>query len=80
MSFRNTSQYSYIGSKNTLGGLPVAEQTQAYIATFKGAISAAPEAADSTSFFITYLVDKDGNISKVSEDSDAQRDIIQNFL
>jgi hypothetical protein len=79
MSFENTSQYSYIGSKDTLGGIPVVEQTQAYIATFKGAISAAPEAADSTSFFITYLVDKDGNISKVSEDSDAQRDIIQNF-
>jgi hypothetical protein len=78
-TYSDTSNYSYIGSKNTLGGLPVVEQTKAYIATFKGVVSADPEVVANSSFFITYLVDADGNILKISEDSDAQRDVTLNF-
>lgn len=77
--YEQISNYSYLGSKDVLGGLPVVEQTQAFIATFKGAVSTTPEVIDNSSFFITYLVDQDSNVYKVSEDSDAQRDIVQNF-
>ncbi len=77
--YEQISNYSYLGSKDVLGGLPVVEQTQAFIATFKGAVSTTPEVINNSSFFITYLVDQDSNVYKVSEDSDAQRDIVQNF-
>ena len=78
-TYENANAYSYIGSKNALGGLPVVESTKAYIATFKGVVSADPEVIANSSFFITYLVDEEGNIFKVSEDSDAQSDVQFNF-
>lgn len=78
-TYANANAYSYVGSKNVLGGLPVVESTKAYIATFKGVVSADPEVIANSSFFITYLVDEDGNISKISEDSDAQSDVQFNF-
>jgi len=78
-TYANASAYSYVGSKNALGGLPVVESTKAYIATFKGVVSADPEVIANSSFFITYLVDEDGNIFKVSEDSEAQSDVQFNF-
>lgn len=77
--YENNSEYSFIGSKNVLGGLPVVEQTQAFIATFRGVVSSTPEQIANASFFITYLVNESGDVFKVSEDSDAQRDILQNF-
>ena len=77
--YGKANAYSYIGSKNALGGLPVIESTKAYIATFKGVVSADPEVIANSSFFITYLVDEEGNIFKVSEDSDAQSDVQFNF-
>ena len=53
-SFPQASAYSYLGSKDALGGLPVVESTKAYIATFKGVVSADPEVIANSSFFITY--------------------------
>ena len=79
-TYENNKAFSYIGDKDTLGGLPVVEQTQAFIAAFKGVISSTPEVIDNSSFFITYLIDKNGNISKISEDSDAENNVTQNFL
>lgn len=78
-NYQEISNYSYIGTQDTLGGLPVAEQTQAFIAAFKGVVSSTPEQIANASFFITYLIDEDGNVFKVSDNTDAQRDMFQNF-
>lgn len=78
-NYINNSAISYIGSKDVLGGLPVVEQTQAFIAAFKGVVSSTPEQIANASFFITYLINEAGEVFQVSEDSDAQRDILQNF-
>lgn len=65
--------------RGVLGGLPVAEKNQEYIAIIKEAGSTAPEIIDQTQFFVTYLCDSQFNISKPSEDSVASSNIIQNF-
>jgi len=62
-----------------LGGLPVAEKNQEYIAIVKEAGSTAPEIIDKTQFFISYLCDSDFNISKPSEDSVSLLNLTQNF-
>jgi hypothetical protein len=62
-----------------LGGLPVAEKNQEYIAIIKEAGSTAPEIIDKTQFFISYLCDSDFNISKPSEDTIALSNLTQNF-
>lgn len=77
--YEDNSDFSFIGSKDILGGLPVVEQTQAFIAAFKGVVSSTPEQIANSSFFITYLINEAGEVFQVSEDSDAQRDILQNF-
>jgi len=78
-NYTNNSAIGYIGNKDVLGGLPVVEQTQAFIAAFKGVVSSTPEQIANASFFITYLINESGEVFQVSEDSDAQRDILQNF-
>jgi hypothetical protein len=62
-----------------LGGLPVAEQTQDYFLIFKGVGGTGPEIIDNTAYFIEYVVDSDGNISKPSQDSTARLNVLQNF-
>lgn len=65
--------------RGVLGGLPVAEKNQEYIAIVREAGSTSPEIIDQTQFFVTYLCDSQFNISKPSEDSVAASNIIQNF-
>ena len=62
-----------------LGGLPVAEQNQDYFLIFKGVGGTGPEIIDNTAYFIQYIVDSDGNISKPSQGSIARLNTIQNF-
>jgi len=62
-----------------LGGLPVAEQNQDYFLVFKGVGGTGPEIIDNTAYFIQYVVDSDGNVSKPSQGSIARLNIIQNF-
>lgn len=77
--YEDNSNFSFLGTKNALNGFPVAEKNQSFIATFKGVVSSEPEVINQSSFFITYIVDEEGRVSKVSEDSDAQRNLRQNF-
>lgn len=62
-----------------LGGLPVAEQNQDYFLVFKGVGGTGPEIIDNTAYFIQYVVDSDGNVSKPSQGSIARLNTIQNF-
>lgn len=78
-TYQETSNYSYIGDQDTLGGLPVVESNKAYIALFRGVVDSTPEQIANASFFITYLVDEKGNVAKISEDSFAQKDIQYTF-
>ena len=74
-------QYEFLlGPVNgVLGGLPVAEQNQDYFLVFKGVGGTGPEIIDNTAYFIQYVVDSDGNISKPSQGSTARLNTIQNF-
>lgn len=73
-------QNDFLGPVNgALGGLPVAEKTQNYFVTYKGAGGTGPEIIDQTAIFITNLIDYKGNISKPSEDYDSLYNLIQNF-
>jgi hypothetical protein len=62
-----------------LGGLPVAEQNQDYFLVFKGVGGTGPEIIDNTAYFIQYIVDSDGNVSKPSQESIDRLNLIQNF-
>lgn len=75
--FRNF--YSEEPIRGALGGLPVAEQTQDYFVVFRQVGGTGPEIIGQTAYFITYLVDSDGNVSKPAEDEDALNNLIQNF-
>lgn len=71
---------NFLGPVNgALGGLPVAEKNQEYFIVFQQAGGTGPEIIDQTAYFITYLVDSKGNISKPSEDSISLNNTIQNF-
>ena len=71
---------NFLGPVNgALGGLPVAERNQSYFAVFIGAGGTGPEIIDQTAYFITYLVDENGNVSKPSEDYDSLINLNQNF-
>lgn len=65
--------------KGALGGLPVAEKNQEYFIVFQQAGGTGPEIIDETAYFITYLVDSKGNVSKPSEDYNSLYNTIQNF-
>lgn len=65
--------------QGAVGGLAVAEQNQEYFATFKQVGGTGPEIIGQTAYFITYLVDSNGNVSKPAEDGDALTNLIQNF-
>lgn len=66
-------------TNGVLGGLPVAEQNQDYFLVFKGVGGTGPEIIDNTAYFIQYVVDSDGNVSKPSQGSIARLNAIQNF-
>ena len=78
-TYQETSNYSYIGGEDVLGGLPVVESNKSYIALFRGVVDSTPEQIANASFYITYLVDEEGNVSKISDDSFAQKDIQYTF-
>ena len=68
-----------IDTSGVLGGLPVAEQTQDYFITFQQAGGTGPEIIGETAYFITYLVQSDGTLSKPAEGGDALLNLQQNF-
>ncbi len=71
---------NFLGPVNgALGGLPVAEKNQDYFVVFQQAGGTGPEIIDETAYFITYLVDSNGNVSKPSEDYDSLYNLTQNF-
>lgn len=71
---------NFLGPVNgALGGLPVAEKNQEYFIVFQQAGGTGPEIIDETAYFITYLVDSKGNVSKPSEDYESLYNVIQNF-
>tara|TARA_R110000737_G_C14588167_1_gene486981 strand:- start:44 stop:1573 length:1530 start_codon:yes stop_codon:yes gene_type:complete len=65
--------------RGALGGLPVAEQMQDYFLVYQQAGGTGPEIIDETAFFITYMVDSNGNVSKPLEGYPSQYNLIQNF-
>ncbi len=71
---------NFLGPVNgALGGLPVAERNQSYFIVFQQAGGTGPEIINETAYFITYLVDENGNVSKPSEDYDSLINLTQNF-
>ena len=65
--------------KGALGGLPVAEQNEEYFAVFKQVGGTGPEIIGQTAYFLTYLVDANGNVSKPAEDTDTLSNLVQTF-
>jgi hypothetical protein len=78
-TYRIPSEFVNEPIKGALGGLPVAEQTQNYFVVFKQVGGTGPEIIGETAYFITYLVDSQGNVSKPAEDGDALNNLVQNF-
>jgi|LakMenEpi03Aug12_release.lakeMendotaPanAssembly.Ray.scaffolds.fasta_scaffold219210_2 hypothetical protein len=78
-SFEENQSISYLGTQNALKSLPVVEQLQDYLIVFKDVGSSSPEVIDNSSFFITYLVDSQGTPIKISAESVALSNLIQNF-
>ena len=71
---------NFLGPVNgALGGLSVAERNQSYFIVFQQAGGTGPEIIDETAYFITYLVDENGNVSKPSEDYNSLINLTQNF-
>jgi len=71
---------NFLGPVNgALGGLSVAERNQSYFIVFQQAGGTGPEIIDETAYFITYLVDENGNVSKPSEDYVSLNNLLQNF-
>lgn len=71
---------NFLGPVNgALGGLPVAERNQSYFIIFQQAGGTGPEIIDETAYFITYLVDENGNVSKPSGDYISLENLTQNF-
>lgn len=61
------------------GALPAVEQTQTYIAYFDGVGGTGPELIDQTGYFIKYLVDSNGNVSKPAPGNTALINLKDNF-
>lgn len=78
-SFENNQNISFLGSKNALGE-SVVEQYSSYIGVFKGVGSSTPMRIDNSSFFLTYLVDSEGNTFKIADGSSILQDARSNFL
>jgi hypothetical protein len=65
--------------EGAVGGLPVAEQNTEYFAVFKQVGGTGPEIIGQTAYFVTYLVDANGNVSKPADDADSLYNLIQSF-
>jgi hypothetical protein len=63
----NRREHFYYG---TYPSFPVAEQNQTYFAYFDGVGGTGPEYLGGTAYFVKYLVDEEGNISKPSDTLD----------
>jgi len=61
------------------GILPAAEQNQTYVAYFNGVGGTGPELINQTGFFIKYLIDKDGNVTKPKSDNISLINLYNNF-
>jgi hypothetical protein len=79
-SFEDNQNISYLGTKNAFGNTPVVSLSQEFIGIFKGVGSTTPLIKDNSSFFLTYLVNSQGNAFKISEDSVVLKDLVPNFL
>ena len=73
------TQQSDNNTYGVLGGLPVAEQTQDYFLVFKDVGGTGPEIINNTAYFIEYVVDYEGELSKPSSDSVSRLNVLQNF-
>jgi hypothetical protein len=73
------TQQSDNNTYGVLGGLPVAEQTQDYFLVFKDVGGTGPEIINNTAYFIEYVVDYEGELSKPSSDSVSRLNALQNF-
>ncbi len=80
MAISNTTNFlSSDPIEGVLGGLPVAEQTQDYFLVFQQTGGTGPEIIDQTAYFITYMIQSDGTVSKPAEDTVALNNLLQNF-
>ena len=61
------------------GVLPAAEQNQTYIAYFNSVGSTTPELINQTGFYIKYLIDKEGNVTKPNSDNISLINLYNNF-
>ena len=61
------------------GVLPAVEQNQTYFAYFNGIGGTSPELLGQTAFFIKYLIDKDGNITKPKSSDISLINLYSNF-
>ena len=68
-----------MGTKNALNQ-PVVEQYSEYIGIFKGVGSSAPMIIDNSSFFLTYLVDSQGQPTKIPSEGAVLKDATSNFI
>jgi len=70
-SFQNPNNQTIPGyDYGTIPSLPVAEQTQTYMAYFDGVGGTGPEILGQTGYFVKYLIDEDGNVSKPADVGD----------
>lgn len=61
------------------GILPAVEQNQTYFAYFNSISATSPELLGQTAFFIKYLIDKDGNITKPKSNNISLINLYSNF-
>jgi hypothetical protein len=66
-------------TQGVLNGLATAERNQSYFLVFEEAGDTSPEIIDNTAYFITYLVDENGNVAKPTLNTDSFYNLIQNF-
>lgn len=78
-SFEDNQNISFLGTKNALNK-PVVEQYSEYIGIFKGVGSSAPMIIDNSSFFLTYLVDSQGQPTKIPSEGPILKDATSNFI
>jgi hypothetical protein len=81
MATQNTilSQQTGESIQGSFGGLPVAERNSTYIAYFQGIGGTGPEIIDQSAYFISYLIDEQGNIFNPLSEPSALNNLYQNF-
>lgn len=66
-------------TQGVLNGQATAEKNQSYFLIFEEAGDTTPEIIDNTAYFITYIVDENGNVSKPTSNTDSFYNLTQNF-